>query len=106
MEKIYEIENLKVLFHVNGNFLRAIEGIDLVINKGESVAIVGESGCGKSVTCQAMLGLLPFSDFMSADKLNFYTNNNVINMAKLSQKEYLKIINDKNNLPVLLVGNK
>ena len=117
MEKIYEIENLKVLFHVNGNFLRAIEGIDLVINKGESVAIVGESGCGKSVTCQAMLGLLPFSAFMSADKLNFYTtNNNVINMAKLSQKEYLKIrgkeisfiFQDPNTAlnPVLTIGEQ
>ena len=91
MEKIYEIKNLKVLFHVNGNFLKAIEGIDLVINKAESVAVVGESGCGKSVTCQAMLGLLPFSAFMKADKLNYYLDDNTINMAQLSQKELLKI---------------
>ncbi|MDB5522349.1 MAG: putative component of transporter [Rhizobium sp.] len=52
---LVEIENLKVAF----NGVPVLHGIDLAIEKGEAVGLVGESGCGKSVTWLAALGLLP-----------------------------------------------
>jgi len=53
-----KLRNLKVVFPNDAGVLKAVEGIDIDIHKGECVAIVGESGCGKSVTAFAMMKLL------------------------------------------------
>jgi oligopeptide/dipeptide ABC transporter ATP-binding protein len=52
------LRNLKVVFPNQRGMIRAVEGIDLDIEKGECVALVGESGCGKSVTSLAIMRLL------------------------------------------------
>lgn len=56
---LLEVKGLKIMFPDRRGFIKAVEGIDLEIEKGESVAIVGESGCGKSVTALAIMKLLP-----------------------------------------------
>ena len=53
-----KLRNLKVIFPNEMGVVRAVEGIDLDIHKGECVALVGESGCGKSVTSLAIMKLL------------------------------------------------
>lgn len=53
------IKNLNVRFKVNKNYIYAVNGIDLNINKRETVSIIGESGSGKSVTAYSLSGLLP-----------------------------------------------
>ncbi|MCD7818772.1 MAG: ABC transporter ATP-binding protein, partial [Lachnospiraceae bacterium] len=57
-EKVLEIRNLKVVFPNERGIIRAVEGIDLNIEKGKCTALVGESGCGKSVTSLAAMKLL------------------------------------------------
>ena len=59
MEKILEIKNLHVTFKTYGGTVHAVRGVDVHLNKGETLAIVGESGCGKSVTANAVMGLIP-----------------------------------------------
>lgn len=59
MKKLMEIENLEVTFPDHGKELRAVRGISFELYEGEALALVGESGCGKSVTARAMMGLLP-----------------------------------------------
>lgn len=54
-----EVRNLKVSFHTYLGEVKAVDGIDLKISKGEILGLVGESGCGKSVTALAIAGLLP-----------------------------------------------
>ena len=54
---VLEIKNLKILFRVGDDFVRAVEGVDIHVGEGERVAIVGESGCGKSVTGLACMKL-------------------------------------------------
>ncbi len=54
-----EIKNLKVIFHTYAGTVKAIGGIDLTVYKHELLGLVGESGCGKSVTALAIAGLLP-----------------------------------------------
>lgn len=56
---LLSIEDLKVAFRGNGKKLQALDGVSLSLNKGETLGIVGESGCGKSVTAFSVMGLLP-----------------------------------------------
>lgn len=62
---LLEVRNLKVHFPVNRNFMgrprawvKAVDGVSFTIHKGETLSLVGESGCGKSTTGYALLGML------------------------------------------------
>lgn len=57
-DTVLEVRNLKVAFPCPGGVIRAVEGIDLDIHRGECAALVGESGCGKSVSALAIMKLL------------------------------------------------
>src|SRR5690625_5259794 len=59
MGKILEVKNLHVSFSTYGGTVKAVRGVDFHINKGETLAIVGESGCGKTVTSNAIMRLIP-----------------------------------------------
>ncbi|KAF1021729.1 MAG: Dipeptide transport ATP-binding protein DppD [Paracidovorax wautersii] len=52
-------QNLGIAFRRQGRWLEAVSGFDLTVRSGETVALVGESGCGKSITALALTGLLP-----------------------------------------------
>ena len=58
-ENILEVRDLVTEFEVDGRWLRAVDGVNFVVPKGKTVGIVGESGCGKSVTCMSIIDLLP-----------------------------------------------
>jgi oligopeptide/dipeptide ABC transporter ATP-binding protein len=59
------VEDLAVSFRVDGPPVRAVRAVTLHVGEGESLALVGESGCGKSVTALALLGLLPVNAVVS-----------------------------------------
>lgn len=59
MEKILEVKDLHVTFSTYGGTVKAVRGVNFHLNKGETLAIVGESGCGKSVTSNAIMRLIP-----------------------------------------------
>ena len=57
---VLEIGELRVSFHGDdGRTTRAVDGVDLTVQRGQTLGLVGESGCGKSVTALAVMGLLP-----------------------------------------------
>ena len=58
-DKLLEIENLSVHFHIPEGVARAVDGISFHLAAGETIGLVGESGCGKSVTSLSILGLIP-----------------------------------------------
>ena len=68
MSSVLEVANLRVTF---GNDIAAVRGISLTVKRGETHCLVGESGCGKSVTALAVMGLLARSAQRSADVLRF-----------------------------------
>ena len=57
-EKILEVENLHVSFHTYAGEVKAVRGVDFELRRGETLAFVGESGCGKSVTAKSIMRLL------------------------------------------------
>ncbi|QTN00847.1 ATP-binding cassette domain-containing protein [Sediminibacillus dalangtanensis] len=59
MEKILEVKDLHVTFKTYGGEVQAVRGVNFDLEKGETLAIVGESGCGKSVTSNSIMRLIP-----------------------------------------------
>jgi dipeptide transport system ATP-binding protein len=68
---LLEIRNLSVEFQTVAGAFRAVDGVDLAIDEGGVLGIVGESGSGKSVTVLALMGLLPWTAKVTADRLEF-----------------------------------
>ena len=59
MSRLLEIENLRITFPAASGSSRPVDGVSLSIDRGETLALVGESGCGKSLTSLAILRLVP-----------------------------------------------
>ena len=57
--RILEVNDLRTRFHIAEGTVHAVNGVSFRLNQGETIAIVGESGCGKSVTMLSILGLIP-----------------------------------------------
>ncbi|MEM8752122.1 MAG: ABC transporter ATP-binding protein [Pseudomonadota bacterium] len=70
-DKVLEVENLTVDIPVSAGVLHPVRGISFSVARGETLCIVGESGCGKSLTSLALMGLLPKSAIRRADKMLF-----------------------------------
>lgn len=58
-DKLLEVKNLKTYFYQPEGVARAVDGVSFHVNKGETLGIVGESGCGKSVTSLSIIRLVP-----------------------------------------------
>jgi oligopeptide/dipeptide ABC transporter ATP-binding protein len=58
-DRLLEVEDLAVEFATFGGNVKAVRGVSFYVERGETLAIVGESGCGKSVTVQALMGIIP-----------------------------------------------
>ena len=57
-ERLLEIQGLKTHFRTDDGMVRAVDGVDLTIDRGETLGVVGESGCGKTVTAMTVLKLI------------------------------------------------
>ena len=71
MSILLDVKNLKVDLPTENGMLHAVRGIDFQVRKGEMLCLVGESGCGKSMTSLALMGLLPRKAQCSADHILF-----------------------------------
>lgn len=81
---LLQVENLSVAFINNQEKKIAVENIAFALHEKETLAIVGESGSGKSVTCLAILQLLPNkSTLIESGTINFYQNNQAVNLATI-----------------------
>src|SRR5687767_1909741 len=58
---LLKVDNVSVEFAAHGGPIRALDGVSLIVDPGETVAVVGESGCGKTTLARAVLGLQPLS---------------------------------------------
>ena len=88
MAKLLEIKNLTVSFDTANGPFKAVDGVDLSVDAREVLAIVGESGSGKSVGMLAVMGLLPPTATVTADRMAFEGRE----LLTLSAGERRKII--------------
>ncbi len=70
-KSVLEVKDLRVNFHTYRGEVKALNGVDLTLYKREILGLVGESGCGKSVTALTMLGLLPENAYIVGGEILF-----------------------------------
>lgn len=88
MEKVLEVKDLHVSFKTYGGEVKAVRGVTFDLHKGETLAIVGESGCGKSVTSQSIMRLIPEPPGKFDGGSIIYKDND---LTKLKESEMRKI---------------
>ncbi len=77
--KILEIENLNLGFNCENGFKQALWDVSFVLNKGEMLALVGESGCGKTISAMSILQLLPKNAKITSGIIT-YENQNILEL--------------------------
>jgi len=87
MPHLLELDNLMTYFFTRRGVVKAVRGIDLHIDRGETVALVGESGCGKSMTALSIMRLVPKPGRIVQGTISF----NGRNLDELSEQEMLRV---------------
>lgn len=112
-ERLLDVENLTVEFKSGGSTMKAVNGVNLQLNKKETLGIVGESGSGKSVTATALMRLIPSPPGkITNGKIHF----NGRELLGISEKEMRNVRGNEMSMifqdpitslnPVLTVGNQ
>ncbi len=111
-EKLLEIKDLHTFFYTDAGVVKAVNGVSFEVNKGQTIGIVGESGCGKSVMSLSIMRLIQEPGKIVEGQVFF----NGQDLVKLSQSEMRKINGDRISMifqepmtslnPVFTVGNQ
>ena len=88
MEHLLEVKNLEVEFSTYAGMVKAVRGVSFEVDPGEVVALVGESGCGKSVTAQSILQLIPSPPGKITNGEIIFNGDNILNK---NEREMQKI---------------
>jgi oligopeptide/dipeptide ABC transporter ATP-binding protein len=86
-QELLKVENLVTTFNTADGKLSAVRGVSFSVDKGETLCIVGESGCGKSITSLSIMGLLPSNGNISEGSIKFEGRE----ITKLSKEELRKL---------------
>lgn len=80
---LLELKNLRTYFYLDEGILKAVDGVSFEIRRGETLGLVGESGCGKSVTAQSVLRIVPPPGKMKGEIIFHQRDKEVIDLARL-----------------------
>ncbi len=118
-DNILEFDNLKTYFYTDTGTVKAVDGVTFEIPRGSTIGVVGESGCGKSVTSLSVMGLLQGPTGQIADgeiRYNQVSRERAVDLAKISRKELEKIRGNEISMifqepmttlnPVFTIGNQ
>ncbi|USS40639.1 ABC transporter ATP-binding protein [Thermococcus aggregans] len=90
-EPILQVRNLSVHFYTYAGVVKAIENVSFDVYKGETFALVGETGCGKSVTSRALTQLIESPGRIVNGEVIYYSDKGPIDLLKLSEEEIREI---------------
>ena len=85
LDKILSVRNLKTYFYTNNQCTKAVNGVSFDVKKGKTLCIVGESGCGKSVTAYSIMQLLPKLSRIEEGEIIYHSTNGDIRIDQLSR---------------------
>src|ERR1700716_1462903 len=112
-ERLLDVKNLKTYFFTDEGVVRAVDGVDLYIEKGETLGVVGESGCGKSVTALSIMKLIPQPPGRIVEGEINYNGTNLVTlpanrMRKIRGKEISMIFQEPMTSlnPVFTIGRQ
>ena len=88
---ILEVRNLDVKFYTYAGVVKAISGVSFKVKRGEIFCLVGETGCGKTVTSRAITRLISPPGKIEGGEVIYYRNGEAINLMELSDEEITKI---------------
>lgn len=86
--KLLEVEDLSVEFATYGGTVKAVRGVSFHVETGQTLAIVGESGCGKSVTVQSIMGLIPMPPGKITSGEARLNGNNILGLPAKEANQY------------------
>ncbi|MGI6668700.1 MAG: ABC transporter ATP-binding protein [Acetivibrionales bacterium] len=86
-EEILKVKDLSVNFHIEDRVITAVDGVSFSLSKGETLALVGESGCGKSVTALSIIGLLQTPPARIADGEILFRGENLLRKSPEEMRE-------------------
>lgn len=111
-QNVLEIKELKSYFYTEKGAAKAVDGVNITIPKGKIIGLVGESGCGKSMTARSIMGLLKYPGKIAGGSILFEGKD----LAKLPERELRKICGNDISMifqepmtslnPVLKVGRQ
>ena len=87
MTTLLEIEGLKTQFFTSAGTVKAVDGVSYTVEQGETVAVVGESGCGKSVTALSILRLIPWPPGRIIDGHIRFDNKDLLSLDEERMRE-------------------
>jgi peptide/nickel transport system ATP-binding protein len=85
--RVLEVKGLKTSFFTDEGEIPAVDGVDFYINEGEILGVVGESGCGKSVTSLSIMGLLPKGVGRIVDGEILFKGENLVHASEKRMKQ-------------------
>jgi len=95
-DELIRITDLKVSFHLDEGFVQALDGIDISIKAGKVIGLVGESGCGKSITARSILRIIPSPGKITGGQILFKTKlgspdgkEQIVDLAQLEEDSEL-----------------
>ena len=87
MDTMLEIENLHTQFFTYEGLVRAVDGVSYTVRRGETLGVVGESGCGKSVTALSVLRLIPHPPGKIVDGAIRFEGTNLLELTELQMQD-------------------
>jgi len=90
-ENILEIENLYLNFYTYDGIVKALDGVNLSLKNGEVLGLVGETGCGKSVTSLSTLAMVITPGIIESGKIKFSMGKRKVDILSLRERDLLKI---------------
>ena len=87
MENLVEVKDLAVRFRTDEGIISAVNGVSFNIPTGQTTGLVGESGCGKSVTANAIMRILPSNGWIESGSIQFNSSFGVFDIAGLGEKD-------------------
>lgn len=82
---VLEVKNLKTFFYFNNKVNRAVNGVSFTIRKGRTLCVVGESGCGKSVTANSIMRLLPDLSRIEEGSIIYHSKTGSVHIEQLEK---------------------